>query len=67
MEGKYSIVLFRQGGEGAGIERMLAHHDDLSTARALYNAHVKDNLDRWREVIADKCGPGHLRDESVRW
>jgi hypothetical protein len=43
MEGKYSIVLFRQGGEGAGIERTLAYHDDLSTARALYAASVEDN------------------------
>jgi hypothetical protein len=46
MEGKYRIVLFRDGGEGAGIERMLARHDDLSTAYALYKAHVKDNRGR---------------------
>jgi len=46
MEGKYSIVLFRQGGEGSGIEKMLAHHNDLSTARTLYRAHVKENPDR---------------------
>lgn len=46
MEANYSIALFREGGEGAGIERILAHHDDLSTAYALYKAHVKDNRGR---------------------
>jgi hypothetical protein len=34
MEGKYSIELFRDGGEGAGIEGVLARHDSLATARA---------------------------------
>jgi hypothetical protein len=29
MEGKYSVELFREGGEGAGIETTLARHDDL--------------------------------------
>jgi hypothetical protein len=27
MEGKFSIVLFRDGGEGAGIEHVLERHD----------------------------------------
>ena len=36
MEGKYSIELFRDGGEGAGIEKILARHDTLTVARALY-------------------------------
>jgi hypothetical protein len=35
-EGKYSIELFRIGGEGTGIERVLDRHNDLSTARRLY-------------------------------
>jgi hypothetical protein len=46
MESKYSIVLFREGGEGAGIERTLARHDDLAVSRALYRVHVKDNPGR---------------------
>jgi hypothetical protein len=46
MKDKYSIALFREGGERAGIERMLAHHDDLSTAYSLYKAHIKDNRGR---------------------
>ena len=33
MEGKYSIELFRDGGEGAGIEKILVRHDSLTVAR----------------------------------
>ena len=36
MEGKYSIELFRDGVEGAGIEKILVCHDSLTVARALY-------------------------------
>jgi hypothetical protein len=36
MDGKYSVELFRDGGEGAGLERILVRRDDLMTARALY-------------------------------
>ena len=36
--GKYSIELFREGGEGAGIERVLVRHDSLAVSRALYKA-----------------------------
>src|SRR5215470_9755484 len=36
MEGKYSIELFRDGGEGAGVEKILVRHDSLTVARALY-------------------------------
>jgi hypothetical protein len=46
MESKYSIVLFRDGGEGAGIERTLARHADIAVGRELYRAHVKDNPGR---------------------
>jgi hypothetical protein len=35
MEGKYSIELFRDGGEGAGIEKILLRHDSLTAARVL--------------------------------
>ena len=40
MEGKYSIELFRDGGEGAGIEKILLRHDSLTAARVLYKAVV---------------------------
>lgn len=46
MNGKYSIVLFRDGGEGAGIERVLVRHDDIAVSCALYKAHVRDNPGR---------------------
>ena len=36
MDGKYSIELFRTGGEGAGIEKILVRHDSLTVARTLY-------------------------------
>jgi len=36
MERKYSIVLFRDGGEGAGIAKILVRHDSLTVARTLY-------------------------------
>ena len=46
MEGKYSIELFREGDEGAGIEKVLARHDDLHAARALYRWHTLNNPGR---------------------
>jgi hypothetical protein len=33
---KYSIELFRNGGEGPGIEKILVRHDSLTVARVLY-------------------------------
>jgi len=38
VEAKYSIELFHDGGEGAGIEKILVRHDSLNVARALYKA-----------------------------
>ena len=46
MEGKYSIELFRDGGEGAGIEKILIRHDSLNVARALYKAVVLNYAER---------------------
>ena len=37
---KYSIELFRPGGEGAGIEEILARHADLKIARSIYRTCV---------------------------
>ncbi len=45
MEGKYSIELFREGGEGAGIEKVLVRHNSLATSRALYKAAVLNHPD----------------------
>ncbi len=72
MEGKYSIELFRDGGEGEGIEGVLVRHDSLAVARALYKAAVLNHPDRlvrlccaiergyWRAVI----GQTRCRDRS---
>ena len=46
MEGKYSIELFRAGGERAGIEKILVRHDSLNVARALYKAAVLNYSER---------------------
>jgi len=46
MDGRYSVELFREAGEGAGIEATLARHDDLATARALYRWHTLNNPGR---------------------
>jgi len=61
MEGKYSIELFRDGGEGAGIEKILVRHDSLTVARALYKVAALNCSERlimlcdragyWRAVI----------------
>jgi hypothetical protein len=36
--GRYSIELFREGGEGAGREMVLAHETRLDVARGLFDA-----------------------------
>ena len=38
---KYSIELFKRGGEGAGIEEILDRHADLKVARSIYRARVE--------------------------
>ena len=38
---KYSIELFKQGGEGAGIEEILDRHADLKVARSIYRTRVE--------------------------
>ncbi len=54
MEGKYSIELFRYGGEGAGIEAVLTRHDSLAAARALYRAAILNHPDRL-VMLCDKA------------
>jgi hypothetical protein len=62
VEGKYTIVLFREGGEGAGIERVVARHENLQIARALFWAHVKDNPGR----LVMLCDRAHVLARSDR-
>jgi hypothetical protein len=44
--GKYTIELFRPGGEGAGVEAILDSHDILSVARAIYRGRVEQYPER---------------------
>jgi hypothetical protein len=39
-EGKYSVELFKEGGEGAGMEEIVDRHDNLTVARAIYRGRV---------------------------
>ena len=38
---KYSIELFKLGGEGTGIEEILDRHADFKTARSIYRTSVE--------------------------
>jgi hypothetical protein len=38
VEGKYSIEVFKRGGEGAGLQEILYRHDSLAVARSIYRA-----------------------------
>ena len=42
MADKYTIELFREGGEGNGLERVLGSDDDLTTARRFYKLLVDE-------------------------
>jgi hypothetical protein len=39
-DGKYSVELFKEGGEGAGQEEIIDRHDNLTVARAIYRGRV---------------------------
>ena len=45
-EGRYTVELFKEGGEGAGVEHVLASNDSLSIALGLYDLHRIDHPDR---------------------
>jgi len=46
MEGKYSVELFRDGGEGAGVEKVLARYENLAIARAFFRTTAKERPGR---------------------
>jgi hypothetical protein len=39
-KGKYSVELFKEGGEGPGQEEIVDQHDNLTVARAIYRGRV---------------------------
>jgi hypothetical protein len=60
-KGKYSVELFKKGGESAGQEEIVDRHDNLAVARAIYRGRVSQYPGRlvklrnrarfWREAI----------------
>jgi hypothetical protein len=61
MEGKYSIESFPDGGEGAGIEKILVRHDNLTVARTLYKVAAPLSV-RQPDVAVQENGT--LRDKA---
>jgi hypothetical protein len=42
MDGKYSIELFREGGEGDGVEKVLSRYESLPVARVAFKRTIKE-------------------------
>jgi hypothetical protein len=64
--GKYSIELFREGGEGAGIETILVRHDNLAVSRALYKGAVLSHPDRL-VILCDRARVLARSDRPETW
>jgi hypothetical protein len=45
-EGKYSVELFKECVEGAGLQEILDRHDNWTIARAIYRGRVSQYLGR---------------------
>ena len=59
---KYSIELFKPGGEDAGIEEILDRHDDLKAARSIYRVSV----DRYPGRLIMLCDGARVLARSDR-
>jgi hypothetical protein len=71
-EGKYSVELFKEGGEGAGHEEIIDRHDNLTVARAIYRGRVSQYPCRLvmlcdRARIREVTGQKRCRDASKEW
>jgi hypothetical protein len=64
--GKYSIELFREGGEGADIETILVRHDSLAVSRALYKAAVEKHPGRL-VMLCDRARVLARSDQPETW
>ena len=58
---KYSIELFKPGGEGAGIEEILDRHADLKVARSIYRTCVEQYPGRLILLCDQRSGAGPKR------
>ena len=59
---KYSIELFKSGGEDAGIEEILDRHADLRVARSIYRASVE----KFPERLSMLCDGAQVLARSDR-
>ena len=67
-EGKYSVELFKEGGEGAGQEEIIDRHDNLTVARAIYRGRVSQYPGRL-VMLCDRSHSGEERstgDDAVK-
>jgi len=62
MGGRYSIELFREGGEGAGMERVLCRYENLSIASALF----KEKINEYPERLVMLCDNTRVLSRSDR-
>jgi hypothetical protein len=59
---KYSIELFKVGGEGAGIEEVLDRHADVKVARSIY----RDRVERYPGRLIMLCDGARILARSDR-
>jgi hypothetical protein len=59
---KYSIELFKVGGEGAGIEEVLDRHADLKVARSIY----RDRVEQYPGRLIMLCDGARILARSDR-
>ena len=63
-EAKYSVELFKEGGEGAGQEEIIDRHDNLTVARAIYRGRVSGSIRGGWSCCA--TGPAFWREATDR-
>ena len=63
---RYSIELFKLGGEGAGIEEILDRHADLAIARSIYRTRVEEYPGRLI-MLCDhaRCWPAAIAGATI--
>ena len=68
-EGKYSVELFKEGGEGAGQEEIIDRHDNLTVARAIYRSRVSQISGPPSHAVRPRSHSGEERstgDDAVK-
>ena len=60
-EGKYTVELFKEVGEGAGQEEIIVRHDNLTVARANYRGRVFPNIRAGWSSVRSRSRSGKKR------